>query len=150
MVKYGLYSENEILSQKVSAMFLTKECDYAIRVVRELADGEIKTTKTICDNEQIPVPFAYKILKKLENAGIISAHRGAAGGYRLAKKPDQISLFDIVNTVDENLFINECLKRDYICPNNTDGKNCGLHREFCRLQLLLINALSEKTISELI
>jgi len=131
-------------------MFLTKECDYAIRVVRGLADENIKTTKTICENEQIPMPFAYKILKKLEIAGIISAHRGTNGGYRLAKKPDSVTLFDIVNTVDRNLFINECLRQGYTCPNNTDGKNCGVHREFCRLQSILIAALSEKTISDLI
>ena len=131
-------------------MFLTKECDYAIRVVRELADEEIKTTKTICENEQIPMPFAYKILKKLESAGIIRAHRGTNGGYRLAKRPNQISLFNIVSAVDKNLFVNECMKQDYVCPNNKDGKNCGIHLEFCRLQGILIKALSEKNISELV
>ena len=131
-------------------MFLTKECDYAIRIVRELADMEIKPVQTICSREQVPRPFAYKILKRLENGGITGSIRGASGGYYLAKSPDNLSLYDVVNAVDNRLFINECLREGYCCPHNTDGNLCGVHMEFTRIQELLINALKENSIKNII
>ena len=131
-------------------MFLTKECDYAIRIVRSLADLEMKSVKLICDVEHIPHPFAYKILKKLEYAGIVKSLRGSTGGYHLIKKTDTITLYDIVSAVDDHLLLNECLQEGYVCENNTHGKLCNVHSELSRLQALLVNALSEKTMDELI
>ena len=131
-------------------MFLTKECDYAIRVVRGLSSLEIESVKMVCEREQIPHPFAYKILKKLEHAGIVNSYRGAVGGYQLAKTLDNITLFDIVNAVDEHLFLNECLQQGYICTRNLNGNFCGVHRELTRIQALLMKALGEKTMADLL
>ena len=61
-------------------MFLTKECDYAMRIVRNLSTQEITPVKKICADEHMPLPFAYKILKKLERARILKSFRGAFGG----------------------------------------------------------------------
>ena len=126
-------------------MFLTRECDYAIRVVRDLADLETKSVGGICEREHIPLRFAYKILKKLEHAGIVCSYRGVHGGYRLAKKPEEVTLFEIANAVDENLLLNECLRPGDKCPNNSDGKLCGVHEELGRIQAVLVNELKEKT-----
>jgi len=131
-------------------MFLTKECDYAIRVVRSLADMEMKSVKSICIAEHIPHPFAYKILKKLEHAGIVQALRGSAGGYLLVKKPEDVTLLDIVSAVDDHLLLNECLQPGYVCENNAHGSLCSVHTELSRLQELLVGALTEKPMSELI
>jgi Rrf2 family protein len=131
-------------------MFLTKECDYAIRVVRVLADMEKKSAKTIGVRGHIPHPFAYKILKKLERAGLVHSHRGALGGYQLAKKPDTITLLEIIKIVDENLFLNECLQPEHTCPHNSAENYCSVHKEFERIQGILINALQEKTIDLLL
>ena len=130
-------------------MFLTKECDYAIRIVRSLADLEKKSVKTICDSEHIPQFFAYKILKKLEYAGIVLSHRGALGGYQLAKKPDDVTLYSIVSAVEEGLFLSECLQMDN-CPHNSNGNNCGVHQELKRIQELVISSLKEKTMDKII
>jgi len=126
-------------------MFLTKECDYAVRIIRALADLETKSVGSICEREQIPLRFSYKIIKKLEHAGIVRSHRGVYGGYQLIKTPDSLTLFDIVSVVDENLFLNECLRPDSDCPRNSDGNYCGVHAELERIQAILINSLREKT-----
>ena len=131
-------------------MFLTKECDYAIRVVRSLEDSDKKTVRMISEYERIPYSFAYKILKKLERAGIVRAHRGALGGYRLVKKTDDITLYQIVSVIEENLFLNECLQPGNVCPHNSNGNYCGVHKELERIQGILIDALKEKTIDMLI
>ena len=131
-------------------MFLTKECDYAIRVVRSLSDQQMKSVRLICQEEHMPLPFAYKILKKLEHARIVKSYRGATGGYRMQRGPETVTLLDILRAVDDHLFINECLQAGYVCDKNRYGNPCRVHEEFNRLQGLLMGALSEKTMRELV
>jgi Rrf2 family protein len=131
-------------------MFLTKECDYGIRVVRALASGKITTVKDICEDEHIPQPFAYKILKKLEKSGIVISHRGHAGGYQLIGDLDKLTLLDIVAGIDDQLFLNKCLKEGYECPNNNKEACCKVHEELKRAQSVLVKTLSENTINEIL
>ena len=50
-------------------MIMTRESDYAVRILRALAGGEKMTVGRICEAEFVPVQFAYKILKKLAKCG---------------------------------------------------------------------------------
>ena len=126
-------------------MFLTKECDYAIRIVRALSDFEKRHVKALCDEEHIPLQFAYKILKKLEYGGIVVSYRGTNGGYKLAKELNQITMYDILSSVDDDLFINGCLRPASECPNNIAGKPCKVHQELQIIQDNLIDTLKGKT-----
>ena len=49
-------------------MFITRECDYAVRVVRALWGESRLSVSDICEKESVTAPFAYKILKKLQKA----------------------------------------------------------------------------------
>ena len=49
-------------------MMITRESDYAIRIIRALKDGELLPLEQICQRELVPKQFAYKILKKLERS----------------------------------------------------------------------------------
>lgn len=131
-------------------MFLTKECDYALRIIRALADGRKATAEEICDAELIPGQFAYKILKKLERAGWIMSDRGRGGGYRLIASAAELTIYDIVSAVDENLFINECLRHDHVCARNAKKQPCAVHKEFKRIQEILDMELRRSSLSELI
>jgi Rrf2 family protein len=131
-------------------MFFTKECDYAIRMLRSLADFETKSVGAICEREYIPLQFAYKILKKLDHADIVRAHRGTLGGYQLAKNLDRITLYDIINAVDEDLFLSVCQQPGYACPQHTEEKYCKTRQEMERIQDILFSALKEKTMDMLI
>jgi len=131
-------------------MFLTKECDYAIRVVRALSDYEKKTVKMVCDIEHVPFNFAYKILKKLERADIVISVRGALGGYQLSRKLDNLTIFDIISAVNDNLFINECLKPGHECPHNAGGNRCNVHIKLADIQDNLITTLGDITFASLL
>jgi len=131
-------------------MFLTKECDYAIRIIRSLAGMSLMTVKTISENELIPQPFSYKILKRLERAGIVKSYRGPAGGYKLVMPLSGLTMFDVVNAVDDGLFVSECLQEGFECPHRSRGNICRVHSELLRLQELMINAMNEKQLSEVI
>jgi Rrf2 family protein len=130
-------------------MFITRESDYAVRIVRELAGGGKKTVQEICRREEVPPQFGYKILKKLENRGLVKGFRGTNGGYSLAKNADEITLFDVICAVDGNLLVSECMNYGYQCPMNNQGRRCGVHAEFARIQDLLIRSLQEKSLGEI-
>jgi len=131
-------------------MFLTKECDYGIRIIRALADGEKRTAEEICAAENIPGQFAYKILKKMERGSFLQSSRGRDGGYWLVKTLDEITILDIVTTIDEYLFLNECLRDDRSCSRNTAGSPCAIHLELERIQQILIGELGLRSLRDVV
>ncbi|MCL2842620.1 MAG: Rrf2 family transcriptional regulator [Oscillospiraceae bacterium] len=131
-------------------MLLTKECDYGVRTIRALSSGEKKTVADICEVEWVPVPYAYKILKKLEHAGLVQSLRGREGGYQLTQSLDQFSLYDIVAAIDKNLLIFECLGDNSRCPFRRGEQPCAIHAEFERLQAALVAELQAKTMQEVL
>jgi len=130
-------------------MFLTKECDYALRTIRALAGGEKTTAQEICAGEHIPKQYAYKIFNKLEQAGFIKSYRGRDGGYQLARPLDSFAIHDVVCAIDENLFITQCLREDDNCPHKADNRLCTVHLELDRIQKVLVEEMRRKTILEL-
>jgi Rrf2 family protein len=131
-------------------MFITKESDYAVRIIRELAHGERETVEIICRKEQVPHQYGYKILKKLEKGGLVRSYRGTNGGYSLAKPTGDMTLFDVVQAVDGDILFTECLGHDFNCPLNHGGSKCRVHREFARIQALILAGLREKPLAEIL
>ena len=64
-------------------MLFTKECDYAIRIMRALSSGELISVSRICEMEHLPSAMTYKITRKLEKSGFLKSCRGTNGGYAL-------------------------------------------------------------------
>lgn len=130
-------------------MLLTKECDYSVRIIRALRDGNKKTVKDISELEHIPYQYAYKILKKLQKAGFLQNKRGPSGGYVLVKALDSFTIYDVVGAIDKNLFLNECLRDETQCPNNKNAQ-CTVHKELIRLQDMLVLEMKNKTMEEIL
>lgn len=132
-------------------MLMTRESDYAIRIMRALADGNLMTVKQICDGEAIPIQFAYKILKKLSNANIIKIVRGACGGYQLTMDLHDVKLLDLMKAVGEEGIVNACLRPGYQCSwQKQGGQGCEIHRELARIQGKLDEELSRHSIYEIL
>jgi len=131
-------------------MLLTKECDYGLRIMRALSDGMMKTVRIICEREHIPHKYGYKILKKLQNAGLVQNKLGPSGGYILIKSLNSFTIYDIAVAVDEDLFLFECLRNDKHCPIVNKDSPCKVHLEFIRLQNLLVSEMKEKSMEELL
>jgi len=85
------------------AMRISAKVDYAVRAVVELAavpdDKPIKAER-IATAQRIPLNFLENILGELRHAGIVRSHRGADGGFRLARPADQITVADIIRVVE--------------------------------------------------
>jgi Rrf2 family protein len=83
-------------------MRTTAKADYAVRAAVELAaagDGPVKAEQ-IAEAQGIPLNFLENILAELRRAGIVQSRRGAAGGYALARAPEDVSLADIIRAVE--------------------------------------------------
>jgi Rrf2 family protein len=83
-------------------MRVSAKVDYALRAVIELAaagDGPIKGER-IAQAQEIPLKFLENILGDLRQAGIVRSQRGVEGGYWLARPPEEISVADVVRTVE--------------------------------------------------
>ena len=84
-------------------MRTTAKADYAVRAAVELAasagEGTMKAEQ-IAEAQSIPLNFLENILAELRRAGIVESRRGAAGGYLLAKPPEDVSLADVIRAVE--------------------------------------------------
>lgn len=130
-------------------MLVTREMDYAMRVVRVLAGQEgLATAADVAEQEQIPPAVTLKILKRLAAAGIVESRRGAAGGYRLCRPPGELTLYDLFRVFDREPLLNRCQAAGYRCENYPEG-DCGTCRELCRIQEILEAELRRTPLSEL-
>ena len=82
---------------------LSKKTDYALLALQYLASpgepGDV-SARAIAERFEIPAELLAKLLQRLAHDGLITAHRGVHGGYRLARSPDAISIADIARAVD--------------------------------------------------
>ena len=130
-------------------MLFTKECDYAIRIMRAVSSGDFVNVSTICTMENLSSAMTYKITRKLEKAGLLKSLRGANGGYALNQSLEDISLYDVCSSIDPDILLLECMKKDYHCPMNTQNTPCLVHGEFCRIQRILLQELQQKNLADL-
>jgi Rrf2 family protein len=83
-------------------MRVSAKADYAVRAAAELAaagEGPVKGEK-LAEAQDIPLQFLEHILLELKHAGIVRARRGAKGGYWLARPAGEVTIADIVRTVE--------------------------------------------------
>lgn len=129
-------------------MLITRRSDYAMRICRVLHDGKVHNVREICQAEEIPKAFAYKILRELEMAGLVKSERGNQGGYYLNRPLSELTLYDVVNITEDDLAILHCMKEE--CNRNPDSMPCKVHQEIERIQNILVDELKKKTIEEIL
>jgi Rrf2 family protein len=85
-------------------MNLSAKTEYACLAMLELAkeydSGEPLQLRRIAAEHGIPARFLVQILLQLKGAGLVASTRGAAGGYRLARPPQEITLADVIDVID--------------------------------------------------
>ena len=84
-------------------MRISAKVDYAVRAAVELAAASAEKpvkAEAIANAQGIPLNFLENILGELRHAGIVRSHRGAEGGFRLAKPPEKVTVADIMRAVE--------------------------------------------------
>ena len=85
-------------------MRISAKAEYAVRAAVELAaaSDEEKPVKAerIATAQEIPLNFLENILGELRHAGIVRSHRGAEGGFKLARPAEEVTVADVIRAVD--------------------------------------------------
>ena len=92
---------------------------YALRVMIDLAlhsGGELVPLKEIAARQNITLKYMEQIISPLAKAGYVQSLRGSNGGYRLAKKPSEYVVGDILRVMEGPLEVIACLEEGYDCP----------------------------------
>ena len=124
-------------------MYITRETDYGVRCVLYLARKaqEIAPVNEIAKAMHIPKSFLAKILQRLVKAGIVISGRGISGGFSLAKKPENISILDVVKAIQGDSAINICAIDKKMCRLS---KTCSVHPVWVELRGIIENAFKKK------
>jgi len=97
-------------------MNLSAKTEYACLAMLELAQhhavGEPVQVRRIVERHGIPSSFLVQIFQELKRAGLITSSRGASGGYRLARSPEEISLAEVLDIVEGNTATTSCAAKD--------------------------------------
>ena len=132
-------------------MRITLESDYALRIVTALASvGELVDAKTLSDTTQVTLRFTLKILRKLVQGDFVSSVKGAKGGYKLKRAPEEITLRSVIEHIDGPIVIARCLDSEGICSLNRDKTACIYHHIFDKISTDVAEKLGAVTIKDVL
>jgi Rrf2 family transcriptional regulator, iron-sulfur cluster assembly transcription factor len=130
-------------------MKLTRGGEYGIRGVLYLAqqeEGKVSMLSAIAKTQDVPPRFLAKIFQALAKAGVVRSHRGAKGGFSLAKAAQDITIKDVIEAVEGPIQLNICLVAPGEC--NRDSL-CPIHTVWEEAQEKMMMVLSRKNFAEL-
>ncbi len=130
-------------------MLVTRKTDYAVRCVLYLAQAadQLANVTEVSGKMHIPKTFLAKIFQKLAKAGLVESVRGMNGGFRLAKRPADISLLDIMEAIQGPLCVNVCAVNSKKCSRSSA---CSVHPFWVKLRQDMNRQMREQTIAQLI
>jgi len=134
-------------------MKLSLRGEYALRAMLVLGlnyGKPVVRIQTISDQQNIPKRFLEQILNDLKSAGFVQSRRGVAGGYRLGRKPEQITLAEVVRHVEGALAPVSCVSERFYeecsCP---DESQCAIRSVMKEVRDAIVKILESVTIAEL-
>ena len=124
--------------------------DYAIRTVLYLGQCKKRASTTEIAKEMgIPRGYLEKVLSKLKKAEYISANLGTKGGYSLNKSLKEITLGDVIRSMENTTKINRCLEQDNFCNRNA-ADFCAVRKYYVRVQKELEEKFFNVSLEEII
>ncbi|HEX8705285.1 MAG TPA: SUF system Fe-S cluster assembly regulator [Myxococcaceae bacterium] len=108
---------------------MSKMTDYGLVLLTELAREEntTRTARELAEATRVPLPSVSKVLKGLQSAGLLVSHRGAMGGYGLARPAAAIPLTQIITALEGPVAITACVQ-------HTEGEAACELESVCRVR----------------
>ena len=118
-----------------------------------LAEGELASAREIAERADVPASLLMNVLKELAAGGYVESVRGAHGGYRLARRPEDINLGDLLAAVEGPVRLSECVNEhaddDQECTCQTMA-NCPVSDPVHRVHRRLKDFLRKVTLAEIV
>jgi Rrf2 family protein len=134
-------------------MKLSLRGEYALRALLVLGlkyDESVVRIQTISEDQTIPKRFLEQILNDLKSAGVVQSRRGVAGGYRLARRPEEITLAVVVRHIEGALAPVSCVSERFYekcsCP---DESRCAIRSVMKEIREAVVRIAERVTVAEL-
>jgi len=128
---------------------LSQTTGYAIKALACLNEPacDCQQTANIAECSGVPRPYLSKIIQSLARGGLVIAKRGIGGGIRLSRPPEQISLLEIVEAVEGEEWLGDCLLGMDECSNQV---TCPTHDFWQRISREIRDELGKTTLASVI
>jgi len=120
---------------------LNRGSDYALRAMEVLAEGWEKgpvRAALIAMEAGVSESMLRKLLQKMVRAGLVVSDRGAAGGFRLGRRPQDITFLEVIEAVQGKFAVNKCFLGNRPCP---ERPRCTVRRKLVSVQGLVAGSL---------
>jgi len=134
-------------------MKLSVRGEYALRALLVLGlnhNQSVVRIQTISEQQNIPKRFLEQILNDLKSAGVVQSRRGVAGGYRLARRPEDISLAVVIRHIEGALAPVSCVSERFYekcsCP---DESRCAIRSIMKEVREAVVRIAERLTVADL-
>jgi FeS assembly SUF system regulator len=129
---------------------MSKLTDYGIVLLAELGswhDAAPHNARALSERTHLPLPVVSKLLKALAKEGVLVSHRGIKGGYSLSRRPEEISVAEVIRVLEGPIALTECGTHPGLCAQE---QLCPVRSPWQRINEIIRDALSHVTLAELI
>lgn len=135
-------------NQFLKPAVITQAVEYSLRAIVAVArqGGRPCTSQQLAELTDTPAPYLSKLMQTLVRSELVQSRRGVNGGFVLARRPEEMTIYDIVQAVDP-------LKRIRKCPLNIadhTGVLCPLHRRLDAALETVERSFRETTLADLL
>lgn len=128
---------------------LSRAAEYAVRGLLYLSarpEGDTADVAEMAKARDVPQAYLSKLMQRLVKKGFVRSFRGVDGGFMLAKGADEITLLDVVESIEGPIHLNECLIHKGYCPMD---EVCPVHDVWKKAQKKFVGHLKETTLADL-
>jgi len=127
---------------------ITKQTDYGIVLLTYMANHQDRqlAAPELAAEAHLPLPMVSKILKLLVREGLLLSHRGVKGGYSLARLPAEITMAEIITSLEGPIAITECIDVSSDCSHE---QLCPVRSNWHRINAAVRGALEGITLAEM-
>ncbi len=126
---------------------------HAAALMSALPEGKALRAESLAAYHEVPGAYMAKQLQALSKAGLVKSIRGARGGYRLAKPPAEINLWDITSAIEGSRPAFRCMeiRQNGPCPAKTENCKtpCAIAASFLTAEMAFRDSLRAVTLMEI-
>lgn len=131
-------------------MRISTKSDYGLQALLALATKDPEafvSLKKLSQEYKLPYRFLTQIMHTLKKADIVESREGISGGYRLARKPEAISMGEVLGLFENDLGIMRCTTENTFCPQ---ASVCPSRPAWHRIQDTITQSLLKMNLNDLL
>jgi FeS assembly SUF system regulator len=131
---------------------ISRQADYGILLLGHFAkgtEGITLSSRELASRTRLALPMVSKVLKMLARGGLLESHRGVKGGYRLSRRPNAITVGEIIEILDGPISVTECSPSEPSPSECAQESFCPVRGSWRRLNDAIRDALDRVTLAEM-